>query len=177
MLDLETLGQGNKAALTSIGACKFTTSEILDSFHVAIDPGSCQNVGLEIDASTVMWWFAIERREALDRWLRMEKLDIASALLGFSIWLGVSPSPVAIWGNGSTFDNIILRSAYQACGMEYPVKFWQDQCYRTMKYRAPTIKLIREGTHHDALDDARSQAKHLQQIMHFLGVDQLGVVL
>jgi hypothetical protein len=61
------------------------------------------------------------------------------------------------------FDNVILRSAFAAAGLEYPVRFWADQCYRTKKNES-AVPLVREGTHHKALDDAISQAKHLQAI-------------
>lgn len=163
MLDLETWGVGNKAAIVSIGACKFNATDILDSFHAAVDPVSCQAYGLEIDAETILWWFDPERDEARRNWLAQERVGLESALLGFQMWCG--QNVLAIWGNGSTFDNIILRSAYAAVGLEYPVRFWQDQCYRTMKYQAPEVEMVREGVHHNALDDAISQAKHLQAII------------
>jgi hypothetical protein len=161
MLDLETFGTGNNAAIASIGAVKFNADEILDEFHVGVDVESCTNLGLKMDASTVMWWLDPERAEARAALLALERVDLASALLGFSEWFG---DEKPLWGNGSTFDNIILRSAYTAAGMVYPAKFWNDQCYRTVKYRYPGIEMVREGTHHDACDDARSQAKHLQKI-------------
>lgn len=164
MLDLETWGTGNNAVIISIGACKFTTDEIIDNFHVAVDPKSCQAHGLEIDPETILWWLDPERDEARRNWLAQERIDIGSALLGFQMWCGESRTAVAIWGNGSTFDNIILRSAYAATGLEYPFRFWQDHCYRTMKQLTPDCAIVREGTHHNALDDAISQAKHLQMI-------------
>lgn len=170
MLDLETWGCGNKAAPVSIGACKFDANDILDRFHVAIDPGSCSYYGLDFDASTLLWWFDPERAEARTNWLAQERVELSSALLGFSMWLGEGHQVVSIWGNGSTFDNVILRSAYEATGQEYPVKFWQDQCYRTLKHRAPQVQLVREGVHHNALDDAVSQAKHLQAIVRETGI-------
>lgn len=168
MLDLETFGNGNDAAIVSIGAVKFDERDILDEFHVGVDAESCARLGLKIDASTVMWWMHPDRADARAALLALETVDLASALVGFSEWAGNDIA--AIWGNGATFDNIILRSAYRACGLEYPVKFRQDQCYRTMKYRAPGVELIRQGTHHDALDDARCQAKHLQAIIAHLGM-------
>lgn len=168
MLDLETFGNGNDAAIVSIGAVKFDETNILDEFHVGVDPRSCQAVGLKFDADTIMWWLHPDRAPARHNLLNLEQVDIASALVGFSEWAGSSIA--AIWGNGATFDNVILRNAYRVCGYEYPVKFWQDQCYRTLKYRAPGIELVREGTHHDACDDARSQAKHLQAIVAHLGI-------
>lgn len=168
MLDLETFGNGNDAAIVSIGAVKFNQTEILDEFHVAVDPESCTAFGLKIDASTVMWWLDPDRAAARAALLDLVQVDLGSALVGLTEWLGNDIA--AIWGNGATFDNVILRSAYRACRMEYPVGFWQDQCYRTLKYRAPGIEIVREGTHHDALDDARCQAKHLQAIIEHLGV-------
>lgn len=168
MLDLETFGNGNEAAIVSIGAVKFNETDIFDQFHVGVDLGSAMAVGMKVDSSTVDWWMHPDQREALDTLRGLDKVDIASALIGFKDWAG--DNIAAIWGNGATFDNIILRSAYRLCGLEYPVRFWQDQCYRTMKYRAPEITLVREGVHHDACDDARCQAKHLQAIVAHLGV-------
>lgn len=165
MLDLETWGTGNRALPVSIGACKFDANDIIDKFHVAIDPVSAQAHGLEIDAETILWWFDPGRDEARRNWLAQERVDIVSALLGFQLWCAEGRGVVTMWGNGSTFDNVILRSAFAATGQEYPVRFWQDQCYRTLKYRAPEVELVREGVHHNALDDAISQAKHLQAIL------------
>lgn len=169
MLDLETWGTGNKAVIISIGAVRFDETELYDRFHVAIEPASCMRVGLEVDAGALLWWLSPELDEPRKAWLNLERTDLASALDGFALWLGAPPI-AALWGNGSTFDNIILRSAYEAVGMEYPVRYRQDACYRTLKYRAPDIKLVREGTHHSALDDAISQAKHLQEIVAATGI-------
>jgi hypothetical protein len=163
MLDLETWGTGNKAAIISIGACKFDENEIIDSFHVGVDPVSCQTFGLEIDADTLLWWMDPERDEARREWLKLERIDLPSALLGFELWCKSSPEVIAIWGNGSTFDNVITRSAYEATGQTYPISFRQDRCYRTMRDLTDT-PMVREGTHHNALSDAISQAKHLQAI-------------
>lgn len=161
MLDLETLGTGNNAIILSIGAVKFNDDEITDRFHAAIDPVSCQALGLKIDASTVLWWLDPERADARATLLDFDRIDLASALDGFARWVG---EPCNMYGNGSTFDNVILRNAYAAAGLEYPVKFWQDLCYRTLKTETPFISYERVGTHHNAVDDAETQAVHLQSI-------------
>jgi hypothetical protein len=56
MLDLETWGTGNDAVVVSIGACKFDKNDILDAFHVGVDPKSCMELGLKVDAGTILWW-------------------------------------------------------------------------------------------------------------------------
>ena len=69
-----------------------------------------------------------------------------------------------MWGNGATFDNVILRSSYKAIGQEAPWKFYDDRCYRTLKSLAniPMVQ-IDEATPHFALDDARVQAQHVTE--------------
>ena len=173
MVDLETLGQGNNAALLSIGACLFYPSgdgvdiHTNHRFEVFVKPQSCVEIGMKMDTSTVLWWMAPERGEARDVLMgKMEKaVHIRDALHRFSAWLG-SDKPV--WGNGATFDNVILRNAYNLAGIPCPWMFWNDRCYRTMKNVAPTVKMQREGTHHSAMWDAISQAKHLQAINRFI---------
>ena len=44
-----------------------------------------------------------------------------------------------------------------------------NRCYRTLKGLLPAIELERSGTHHNALDDAITQARHLQKIVRTLG--------
>lgn len=162
MIDAETLGVGNSPVLLSLGAAKFNGTEILDSFHVAIDPASCQAVGLKIDAGTVMWWMHNDRGAAREALAALAAVDIGSALMGFADWFG--PEELPVWGNGATADNVWLRNAYELMHMPCPWSFWNDRCYRTMKNIAPHVPFVRSGTHHDALDDAITQAKHLQAI-------------
>jgi len=75
-----------------------------------------------------------------------------------------------VWGNGADFDLPILAAAYKAAGGPPPWKPYNGRCYRTLKNLAPSIKLERQGTHHQALDDAVCQAKHLIKIVEHLGI-------
>lgn len=179
MVDLETLGNRNDAVILSIGACLFRPNGdgvASDAFEVFVDPKSCVDSGLVMDTSTVMWWMGsgckndaerAKMNEARD--LMVEKqtkaVPLRTALARFSAWFG---GDKPIWGNGATFDNVILRNAYRAAGLDCPWQFWNDRCYRTMKNLAPDVKLQRQGTHHSAMWDAISQAVHLQQINRFI---------
>ena len=57
MLDLETMGNGPRAAIVSIGAVFFDplTGELGAEFEAAIDLRSSAKSG-EIDPDTVLWW-------------------------------------------------------------------------------------------------------------------------
>jgi exodeoxyribonuclease VIII len=173
MIDIETWGTENDAVIVSLGAVKFdlhvaSKDIISDSFYVAIDPQSCMAYKLSVSANTLKWWMDPARDKPRNDWIESEKVDLATALDGFSQWYGTRSLPT--WGNGATFDNIIMRSAFKAVGMELPWDFWDDRCYRTFKNLAPEIKLVRKGDHHNALDDAISQAKHMQEITDHLGI-------
>lgn len=167
MLDIETLGTRNDAAILSIGAVKFNpfTRTISDSFYVAIDPESCVSLGLTTDIKTIMWWMADDRTSARVQMMSESRVNLPEALYGFVDWFG-EDKPV--WGNGATFDNVLISSAFTACAIDRPWKYWNDRCYRTLKAMAPHAKLAREGTYHNALDDAISQAKHMQKIVEYL---------
>lgn len=175
MLDLETLGNNSFASILSIGAVKFDPDVVPDgdddnayeTFHVYVDPASCAMHGLSMDTGTVMWWLK-QDKAAQTMQVEAKRVSLPEALQAFSDWFGKESMPV--WGNGATFDNVILSNAYKACGMEQPWKYRDDSCYRTIKNKAPEIALERYGTFHNALHDAMSQARHLQRLnQHLFG--------
>lgn len=161
MLDLETMGRTTTAVICSIGAVKFTVEgEILDTFYCTVDAKDCKNHGLTTDKSTLEWWKK-QPKHVLDQLVK-DCLPLRDALTNFSKWYGTKSLPT--WGNGVAFDNVILRNAYEAVGMNAPWKHWEDRCYRTMKNIIIVEPPARDGDHHNALDDAMFQAKHLQMI-------------
>lgn len=171
MLDLETFGNGNNSVIISIGAVKFdpnTLTRVDDSFYVTIDPESCTRYGLKMDPSAIMWWMGSDLAKPRQDWLDSKRTDLGTALEGFAMWFGNESAPV--WGNGATFDNVILRNAYTAVGIECPWSFRHDRCYRTFKSLAPGVEVKRVGDYHNAVDDAITQAQHMQDIVAHLGL-------
>ena len=174
MVDLETLSTSDNALIVSIGAVRFNplAPEVFDQFHVGIDldslPGNAY--GFDISPATVGWWLASDRAAGRDALSQVDKTDIASALDGFSLWLGPN---ARVWGNGASFDNVILRNAYEKLGLEAPWPFYRDRCYRTIKNLAPELKAERIGAHHSALDDALTQVSHLQKLVSYLRLTEV----
>ena len=159
MVDLETLGLNNNAVIIAIGAVAFNAEGLCkDTFYKVVDPTSCTDIGMQIDASTVMWWMrqSDAARKAFDR----PGARIEDALNHFAEWIHVAGPEPLVWGNGATFDNIILGNAYASAGIKKPWGNFNDRCYRTLKGMYPTIKAAKTGTAHNALDDARNQALH-----------------
>jgi len=173
MLDLETLGTDKGSIILSIGAVKFDPAKtgIEDSIEIFIDPVNSEKAGFEMSASTIGWWLHPERAEARAQLLKNKDnwLDVGTALDHFRTWFGFDSLPV--WGNSAAFDNELLKAYFEKANMETPWAFWHDRCYRTVKSLAPSIKLERVGTYHAAVDDAISQAMHLQKILAHLNLE------
>ena len=180
MIDLETLGTGPNALIISIGAVRFNPlvmDDVSDSFHVGVDLASipANAYGFDIEPGTVGWWLNPERAAGRSALEDVAKADLLSVLDGFALWLhelAFSGDP-KIWGNGASFDNVILRNAYEKLGMIAPWQFYNDRCYRTFKNLAPEIKAVRVGAHHSALDDALTQTAHMQCIVSYLNLTEV----
>jgi exodeoxyribonuclease VIII len=172
MLDLETLGTGNNAVIISIGAVLFDKDGVSnETFYKRIDPQSCVDVGMEMSTSTVMWW--MKQSDAARVEFNKPTVSIQQALLSFTTWLIQHAGDFEdrkVWGNGATFDNVILDNAYKKCKLEKLWPYWGDACYRTLKNLFPEVKMERTGTFHNALDDARSQAFHCIRLLKAAGV-------
>lgn len=165
MLDLETMGNGNEAAITAIGAVKFdpATQDPMVKFYVTVDLESSVACGMKMDASTVKWW--LTQSDAARQQMLKDTIDLPTALDAFGDWLNMGGAPDGVWGNGATFDNVILRSAYRLTNLKAPWSFRQDQCFRTLNKQFRMEPLERVGTHHNAVDDAENQAIHMRRIV------------
>lgn len=167
MLDLETLGVSSKAAIVSIGAVKFdpraAAGTIIAQFKCNVDLQSAIDAGGMVDGLTAMWW--IEQGQAAREALKTpEPVPLAQALSKFNEFVG-GDRPL-VWGNGAAFDCVVLRNAYRAFGEYPPFGFRDEMCYRTLRTQLPEIEYERLGAAHDALDDAVSQAVHLQKLFN-----------
>lgn len=167
MLDLETMGTGPQAAIIAIGAVEFDiqTGQIGERFYIVIDLESSVAAGGQIDPATVLWW--MRQSDAARSQFERPGANMVDALFQFGEWMGqrAPHKEIRVWGNGAAFDNVILAEAYRRLRIEPPWLCWNDRCYRTIKALHPTIKMQRSGTHHNAVDDAESQARHLIAIL------------
>jgi len=156
MLDLETLGTDPGSAILSIGAVEFDRDGPQDTFARSVDLPSCQKAGLEIDADTLDWW--LDQGEAAREQLTGGDA-LADVLIDYRDWHQAHGFD-EVWANSPSFDCEILRSAYHAALDEAPPwAYFETRDHRTVRELPIPTDISREGTHHDALDDARHQAR------------------
>lgn len=165
MVDLETMGNKPDAPITSIGVVEFDLSGTKRGFYERVDLSSSVHSGGVIDPETVKWWL----QQSSDAQLEMTKgRHIVSVLQELSSFL---TGEVIIWGNGAAFDNVILAAHYDRLNIQRPWKFWNDRCFRTIRAMNEDVQAPeRTGTHHNALDDAKTQAMHLINICNEKGI-------
>lgn len=167
MVDLETYDTRPSAAILSIGACRvdWEREEITDRFYRIVELQSCLDAGLTESESTKAWW---NRQGAEARRVFTDpSVPLFQALSDFATYLKIfGLRDVRVWGNGSDFDNVILANAYDAMGLDAPWRFYNNRCFRTVNKTFSDIvkKPDRQGTHHNALDDAVFQAETLLQL-------------
>lgn len=162
MLDLETLGNKPGAVIVAIGAVRFGRGQLGTEFYMRISATDAVGEGLTLDADTVLWW--MKQSDAARAELNKPAEYLTTALQEFHSFCEPSKDAI-VWGNGSDFDNVILAAAYQTVDYKLPWQFWNNRCYRTVKNLHPNVPMTRTGTAHNALEDAKSQALHLMQML------------
>jgi len=170
MMDIETLSTDSNAVVVSISCVQFDleTGELGFEFEVGLKLNPQVKAGGHVDMDTIMWWMGQEdaAREALtSHYLK----PVKDALAELNLWFGhlcatggFDMKDLKIWGNGATFDNVIVRNLYKRHGMDMVVPYWGDNDVRTLVTMAgiDTRAYKFEGIKHHGLDDCKHQIKY-----------------
>ena len=159
MINLETMGKNPDAPLISIGAIFFDpqTGDMGPEFSKTIDMDTAGGV---IDRGTI--------KSAI----LTDEIPLDDALLQLREFIDENSGEffVQVWGNGANFDNTILRRSYERQGIPCPWRYYNDRDVRTIVELGKAIDFDArtaipfEGERHNALDDARYQAKYVSVI-------------
>ena len=169
MIDLETMGKNPDAPIIAIGAIFFDpqTGDMGPEFSKTIDLDTAGGV---IDRDVIKWWLK-QSREAQSA-IMTDEIPLDDALLQLREFIDENSGEffVQVWGNGANFDNVILRRSYERQGIPCPWRYCNDRDVRTIVELGKAIDFDArtaipfEGERHNALDDARYQAKYVSAI-------------
>ncbi|HAU6300187.1 TPA: exonuclease [Citrobacter freundii] len=175
MVDMETMGNSPDAPIVSIGAVFFdpSTGNTGAEFYRVVSLESSMSFGMKPDASTIQWWLK-QSSEARSAILIDEAMGLRESLELLADFIAENAAngshTVQLWGNGCSFDNVILRRAYALTETPFTVPFWNDRDVRTMVELGksvginPRFDIPFEGDMHNALSDARHQVKYVSAI-------------
>lgn len=175
MIDLETLDTRPEGVILSIGVALFDPydpkTEPVAGYYGVLSKADQLSRGRTTSASTLAWWEqqSPEARTVLSD-VQKPVVGVLKDLRSSINWNEID----GVWGNGASFDNAMLKSIFADWDMDLPWAFWKDRCYRTMKSvyentKGHKLDIPRQGTYHNALDDAMHQARGLQIILNHLG--------
>jgi exodeoxyribonuclease VIII len=171
MLDLETLGNKSDACIVSIGAVQFdiNTGELGETFYQNINPSSSLYYGGTVDGDTIMWWLK-QSEEARNALQEKPVIALKPALEKFNEFFKRCGKGLRVWGNGCTFDNVIMANAFNKTFVRKPWAYNADCDMRTIVALGKALLGVnikdyeRVGTYHNALDDAKFQAMVVSDI-------------
>ena len=165
MIDIETLGTTPGCAILSIAAVPFNCKAPVEYFYTKILSASCVEVGLQVDDKTVDWW----TKQPIEAYNEAFSgtIHVAIALSELNAYL-MQLGEVRVWGNGASFDVPILEAAMARCGSKPKWKYYNSMCYRTLKNLFKQIPPPPNAMKHSALEDAKTQAAHLESIFKFM---------
>lgn len=178
MIDLETMGNKPDSAIVAIAAVPFDmVSGVTDDalFYDVVDLRSSEKYGGSIDADIVLWWpgKSENARGEITNSKKMIDLPVALARLD-SFVSEFCEEHVQVWGNGSNFDNVILRTTYENCAIIPFWKHWNDRDVRTIVELGrnagidPKNDFPFVGEARNALDDALHQVNYVVAIHQHL---------
>jgi len=167
MIDLETLATVPESHILSIGVVDMNNHD--HTFYHTVE-GKGQN--RYSDFSTMKWWMKQSRDAQLSATSREHVLELPVMLHALSSFIR-EHKLTHPWSNGSCFDIIILENAYRQHDIPIPWDFWNIRDTRTIYDMANRIigknlKPVREGTYHNALDDAIFQSQWVRNIRETL---------
>lgn len=170
MVDIETGNNKPNSGILSIGAVKFdpVAGKIGDEFYRAIDPVDAFANG-SVGGDTFRWW--MRQSDAAREAAVCGTTKLADALTEL-VKLYPDWRNVKVWGNSPSFDMVILEHAFRrVLNREAPWAFWNTRDCRTVAelagQRPPKIATS-AGVHHNALDDAKHQARWVMSMWNGL---------
>ena len=172
MVDIETVGTKPGCGILSIGACTFGVPEgtLKECFYIQISEFSLHDRDFIFEPATIDWW----RKQPHEAFAEAFSgtVNIEQAMLAFRNFIEtwMKTHNVLLWGNGSDFDVVILRAAFDKLGLEFTLPYYNHRCFRTLKNLFPNIKseVAPVGLKHTAIADAINQANHAEAILKWL---------
>lgn len=175
MVDIEAFGKKPDSPVVSIGAVFFdpSTGKTGSEFYKVISLESSMASGGVPDASTIIFWMKASP-EARSELVMDDAIPLDDALLQLNEFIAENasngPDSVQVWGNGASYDNVLLEASYDRTGIPCPWKFWNNRDVRTIvelgravgftpRYEIPFV-----GEPHKAISDAHHQVKYVSAI-------------
>jgi DNA polymerase III epsilon subunit-like protein len=157
MVDIETLDVTPSAVILSIGAVTMPQDGAeQENYYVECNE---DQPGRTVSQDTIDWW----KKQSSEIYPK-GTVYLRHCLLNFRNFIFAQRSDPVIWCKGTDFDVAILSHAFKQYDIPIPWKYNAIRDMRTLKKVSVYGFLGQNPVAHNALEDARHQAKELQAI-------------
>jgi DNA polymerase III epsilon subunit-like protein len=166
MIDLETLGTSPTSQILTIGAVKFnpySDAEPFDDLYLKLELEEQDEKGRTIDDGTVKWWGTQPADIITEAFTPDGRVSVDTAMTMLKKWyVGLN----GIWAQGVCFDITMIENICGQFKKPIPWAFYHVNDSRTLLNLAKTDpRKSFSFAAHNALEDARVQAKSVQIVM------------
>lgn len=163
--DVETLDTQPSSVVLSVAMVKFnladednydTLNDPKRYFYAVIDAEEqIRDYARTCSFSTIKFWTE-QSKSVTKEVFQTKQQPVEATLIDLAKWVNVdtvkSPN---LWGNGATFDNMIMQSLFRDYDIKWPFDYWADKDLRTLKYLAGdprSVPVDRDMVHHALFD-------------------------
>jgi len=151
---------------------ELNTGKILEEFNVFLDISSNDYPSFIVNPDTLKWWLKTDANllNSIINNKDSVSYDIASKKL-YEFLKAPKGEVSYLWGNGATFDNVIIEDFLSYSEFKYPIHYTNDRDYRTLvsmaaikkgiSYREYQSLFERKNIQHNAFDDVVHQVEVL----------------
>lgn len=168
MIDIETKGTRTDTTVLAIGAVKFdihSNTGMAQELYLHPDLEQQRLMQRTEDPATMKWWDTQSEAVRYEAFRMDCRIPLESALDQLSEFCADAGT---VWAQGPQFDISILESLYTSLGKRKPWRFNQIRDSRTLFGILGDRRDKNDTGLHNALEDARSQARAAQQAMAYL---------
>lgn len=161
IIDIETLGRRNDAAITQIGLVVADKDyKPIESHLIQVAPKAWGTCNRTISGETILWWMGVDNNPLNDKYTAYVSsysmlLPLLNEIIG-----GYDTEDTLIWTKGA-MDLFCLKDLYEYFDADLPWQFWQPRDIRTIKESVKEWK-TNEFNSHNALADALNELNELK---------------
>lgn len=185
MLEVKTLGKSRNSGLLSIAAVIFDPTgrtnpekDPGNRFYLPINSFDMGNYGFGSDPETIRWWKSQPIWPELSMETVQSGVTVLRALKQLSDFME-KKRPDKVWANSPVFDIEMLRDAYTAVRLPFPITYRQEMDFRTVMECAypkrddrPSAEGVESFAKHHALGDALGQCRALMHALNRLDLNR-----
>ena len=141
MVDIETCSTEPNALIKQITAAVFTPNSnnfeecevesCTFNINTLNEKGEIEGGKYDVSESTRKYWNDPERKDALERYLKSEKIPLKEALVGLNDFLA-QYQITEYWAKSPSFDFVILGNSYKEEGVKIPWHYSKLRDIRTL---------------------------------------------